>query len=107
MYTITTQTLENYGLHSSNGKFTNNKSFWKFKSGMTYIVKGVERIQDAVAFIVSIASENSIAYKEFVVEFNDGDNRDEAIAYVELDVMEYMNASSDQRFQMKSNIIWS
>ena len=66
---VTTQTLENYGAHCESGKFADNHAYWKFKNGSDYIITGVDRLQDAVAFVAAIAMENSIGYKEFPCHF--------------------------------------
>ena len=105
-YTITTQTLENYGAHADSGKFSAGENFWKFKSGMTYIISGIDRLQDAVAFAVSILTENNILIKEFITDFKDGDDRKSVDGYVELNVHEYMNADRITRYRMRSNVIW-
>ena len=64
-YYVTTQTLENYGAHCEDGKFSSGNAYWKMKGGSDYIITGVDRIQDAVAFVAAIATQNGIAYKEF------------------------------------------
>ena len=64
-FAIHTQTLENYGAHSESGKYSDGNAYWKFKSGTTYIVSDVERLQDAVAFVMAAFSENGIGWKEF------------------------------------------
>ena len=66
---VTTQTLENYGAHSESGKFADNHAYWKFKAGSDYIITGVDRLQDAVAFVAAITMENGIGYKEFPCHF--------------------------------------
>ena len=43
-FAIHTQTLENYGAHSEDGKFSSGNHYWKFKPGTTYIVS------DAVSY---------------------------------------------------------
>ena len=48
-YKVHTQTLENYGAHCESGKFEDGNAYWKFKGGTTYVVTGVDRLQDAVA----------------------------------------------------------
>jgi len=68
-FVIHTQTLENYGAHSESGKFADGQSYWKFKGGDTYVVDGVERMQDAVAFVAAISIENGIGWKEFPCHF--------------------------------------
>ena len=66
---VTTQTLENYGAHCESGKFADNHAHWKFKAGSDYIITGVDRLQDAVAFVAAITMENGIGYKEFPCHF--------------------------------------
>lgn len=68
-FVIRTQTLENYGAHCEDGKFSSGNAYWKFKSGNDYLVYGLDRMQDAVAFVMAAFSENEIGYKEFPIEF--------------------------------------
>ena len=68
-FVVHTQTLENYGAHSESGKYADGMAYWKFKSGDTYVVDGVERLQDAVAFVAAISIENGIGWKEFPCHF--------------------------------------
>ena len=51
MFIVSTQVLENYGAHSESGKFADGQNYWKFKFGETYVVEGLERIQDALSLI--------------------------------------------------------
>ena len=53
-YIVTTQGLENYGAHAESGKFSDNNHYWKFKSGTEYMVTGLDREQDAMAFVMAI-----------------------------------------------------
>ena len=69
-FAVHTQTLENYGAHAESGKFSDGQHYWKMKGGDTYIVSGLDRIQDAVAFVAAIAIENGIAWKEFSCEWS-------------------------------------
>ena len=64
-YAIHTQHLENYGAHAEDGKFSSNNHYWKMKGGDTYIVSGLDREQDAVAFVMAAFSDNGIGWKEF------------------------------------------
>ena len=64
-FVVHTQTLENYGAHAESGKFADNMAYWKFKFGSTYVVEGLDRMQDAVAFVAAISTENNISFKEF------------------------------------------
>ena len=68
-FVITTQFLENYGAHSERGKFADGMAYWKMKGGTDYLVSGLDRIQDAVAFVAALSMENEIGYKEFPVEW--------------------------------------
>jgi len=61
--------MENYGAHCADGKFASGNAYWKMKGGNDYIVSGLDRMQDAVAFVAAIAIENGIGYKEFPVDF--------------------------------------
>lgn len=65
---VTTQGLENYGAHQGSGKFSDGKSYWKFKSSTDYIVSGLEYRQDAMAFVASLCMSNGIGWKEFPLE---------------------------------------
>ena len=68
-FVVHTQTLENYGAHSESGKFADGQTYWKFKGGDTYVVDGLDRIQDAVAYVAAIVMDNGIGAKEFPVEW--------------------------------------
>jgi hypothetical protein len=68
-FVITTQFLENYGAHSEDGKFKSGNAYWKMKGGTDYLVSGLDRIQDAVAFVAAQCMANEIGYKEFPVEW--------------------------------------
>ena len=104
-YTITTQAWENYGAHNESGKFKDGRSYWKFKCGMQYVVTGVDRLQDAVAFIVSVVTHNSIFYKEFVSSFIEGREVD-GCGYVEVNVREYMDSNQKDRNDILRKVIW-
>jgi hypothetical protein len=69
-YLVKTQTIENYGAHDKDGRFSSGNAYWKFKGGDEYIITGLERIQDAVAFVAARCS-NSIGYKEFPVQWEE------------------------------------
>ena len=68
-FVITTQFLENYGAHSESGKFADGNAYWKMKGGSDYCVTGLDRIQDAVAFVAAKCMQNEVGYKEFPVEW--------------------------------------
>ena len=64
-FVIHTQVLENYGAHCESGKFSDGQHYWKFKGGDSYIVEGLDRMQDAVAFVAAAFCDNGIGWKEF------------------------------------------
>lgn len=68
-FVITTQFLENYGAHDEDGRFANGNAYWKMKGGCDYIVTGLDRIQDAVAFVAATRIENCISHKEFPTDW--------------------------------------
>jgi hypothetical protein len=68
VFVVTTQALENYGAHCESGKFADGKAYWKFKSGTDYLVEGLDRPQDAIAFVAAIGMENGIGWKEYPAE---------------------------------------
>ena len=68
-FVITTQFLENYGAHQEDGKFASGNAYWKMKGGSDYCVSGLDRIQDAVAFVAALRIQNSLGCKEFPVEW--------------------------------------
>lgn len=72
-FVVHTQFLENYGAHCEDGRFSSGNAYWKMKGGDTYIVSGLDRIQDAVAFVAAIAMENGIGAKEFPVHWTTWD----------------------------------
>jgi hypothetical protein len=67
-FVVSTQGLENYGAHQGKGTFAAGEAYWKFKSGTDYLVTGLDRAQDAMAFVAAIGIENGIGWKEFPVE---------------------------------------
>ncbi len=62
-YIVKTQTLENYGAHNADGKFSSGNAYWKFKGGKDYIVSDVDRPADAMAFVMATKSHNCISMK--------------------------------------------
>jgi hypothetical protein len=85
-YAIHTQHLENYGAHAEDGKFSSGNAYWKMKGGDTYIVSGLDRVQDAVAFVMAAFSDNGIGFKEFPCEW---ETEAEWLAKLENDTEEY------------------
>lgn len=68
-YVVTTQFLENYGAHTEDGRFSSGNAYWKFKGGSDYVVDGLEREQDAVAFVAALCIQNNLACKEFPIKW--------------------------------------
>jgi len=62
-FIVKTQTLENYGAHDTDGKFSSGNAYWKFKGGDDYIVSDVNRPADAMAYIMAAHSSNCISMK--------------------------------------------
>ena len=85
-FVVHTQTLENYGAHAESGKFADGMAYWKFKSGDTYVVSGLDRLQDAVAFVAAISMDNSIGWKEFPCHYT---TYDEWMAELAVDSEDY------------------
>jgi hypothetical protein len=78
-FVITTQIMENYGAHTGDGKFSSGNAYWKMKGGTDYVVEGLTRIQDAVAFVMAKFSENDLGYKEFPVKFSTFEEWEDAL----------------------------
>lgn len=68
-FVVSTQFLENYGAHCEDGKFSSGNAYWKMKGGSDYCVTGLDRIQDAVAFVAALRIQNILGCKEFPVEW--------------------------------------
>lgn len=91
-YVIQTQLLENYGAHCEDGKHINGNASWRFKSGSDYIVTGLDRIQDAVAFVQASLVEhgNTLGYKEFPIEWMTFDEWEASLTELEPDYQEFL-----------------
>ena len=94
-FVVHTQFLENYGAHAESGRFADGQAYWKFKGGDTYVVDGLDRMQDAVAFVAAISMENGIGAKEFPTHYT---TYDEWLAEMADDSEDY------REFQMESAI---
>lgn len=73
-YVVSTQYLENYGAHTEDGKFASGNAYWKFKGGDNYLIEGVDRPADAMAFVHAYLNatgiSNNIGGKEFPTDWN-------------------------------------
>ena len=93
-FVISTQTIENYGAHCEDGKFANGNAYWKFKGGDTYIVSGLDRIQDAVAFVAALCTQNNISFKEFPVQFRTQAEWEAELAELSTDHQDFLLATA-------------
>ena len=93
-FVISTQTLENYGAHCEDGKFSSGNAYWKMKGGTDYIVSGLDRIQDAVAYVAALCIENSLGYKEFPVEFRTMQEWEAELAELSTDYQDFLIESA-------------
>jgi len=106
-YVVTTQVLENYGSHDGDGKFASGNAYWKFKGGTDYIVTGVDRYADAMAFVMAVFSCDCINFKEFpreVIRMNewklpdDEDYRQHILdTAIRVDVQDFFDGSADKK----------
>lgn len=94
-YVVHTQFLENYGAHCEDGKFSSGNAYWKFKGGETYVVDGLERMPDAVAFVAAVSMTNNLGMKEFPFSYT---TYDEWLAELATDSEDY------RKFQLQSAI---
>jgi hypothetical protein len=93
-FVVHTQFLENYGAHCEDGRFSSGNAYWKMKGGDTYIVSGLDRVQDAVAFVAAIAMENGIGAKEFPTHWTTWDEWMAELADDSEDYREYQIESA-------------
>ena len=93
-FVISTQTIENYGAHSEDGKFSSGNAYWKMKGGADYIVSGLDRIQDAVAFVAAMCMQNNLSFKEFPVEFRTIEEWEAELAELSTDYQDYLVATA-------------
>ena len=95
-FVISTQYLENYGAHCEDGKFSNGNAYWKFKNGTDYIVTGLARIQDAVAFVMAKFGDNDLYGKEFPVKFRTFDEWQNELAEESDDYAEFLEGQAKE-----------
>ena len=93
-FVISTQYLENYGAHCEDGKFSSGNAYWKMKGGTDYVVSGLDRIQDAVAYVAALCIENSLGYKEFPVEFRTQAEWEAELAELSTDYQDFLLATA-------------
>ena len=90
MFVVKTQILENYGAHSEDGKFANGNAYWKMKGGNEYIVRDLDRPQDAMAFVAAKFIENTIGWKEFPIAVITHDEWQEELNELDEDYREFL-----------------
>ena len=90
MFVVKTQILENYGAHSEDGRFASGNAYWKMKGGNEYIVRDLDRPQDAMAFVAAKFIENNIAFKEFPIEVITHEQWQEDLAALDEDYREFL-----------------
>ena len=93
-FVVHTQFMENYGAHCEDGRFSSGNAYWKMKGGDTYIVSGLDRVQDAVAFVAAITMENSLGAKEFPTHWTTWDEWMAELADDSEDYREYQIESA-------------
>ena len=95
-FVISTQYLENYGAHSEDGKFSSGNAYWKMKGGSDYIVSGLTRVQDAVAFVMAKFGANDISQKEYPVAYRTYDEWQAELAEESDDYREFLEGCAKE-----------
>ena len=95
-FVISTQYLENYGAHCEDGKFSSGNAYWKMKGGTDYIVSDLERVQDAIAFVMAKFGLNDISQKEYPVAFRTYDEWQEELAQESDDYREFLEGQAKE-----------
>jgi len=90
MFVVKTQILENYGAHCEDGKFSSGNAYWKMKGGNEYIVRDLDRPQDAMAFVAAKFIENNIAFKEFPIAVITHDEWQDELNELDEDYREFL-----------------
>jgi len=95
-YVVSTQYLENYGAHCEDGKFSSGNAYWKMKGGTDYIVSDLDRVQDAVAFVMAAYGVNDLSQKEYPVAFRTYDEWQEELAQESDDYREFLEGQAKE-----------
>ena len=69
-------------------------AYWKMKGGADYIVTGLDRIQDAVAFVAALCTQNNISFKEFPVQFRTQAEWEAELAELSTDYQDFLLATA-------------
>ena len=95
-FVISTQYMENYAAHSEDGKFCSGNAYWKMKGGTDYIVSDLDRIQDAVAFVMARFGENDLYGKAFPSEYRTFDAWQEELAALDGEYAEFLEGCAKE-----------
>ena len=95
-FVISTQYMENYGAHSEDGKFCSGNAYWKMKGGSDYIVSDLDRIQDAVAFVMARFGENDLYGKSFPVKFRTFDEWQDELEAMDGEYAEFLEGCAKE-----------
>ena len=95
-FVVTTQYLENYGAHCEDGKFSTGNAYRKMKGGSDYIVSGLTRVQDAVAFVMAKFGVNDISQKEYPTAFRTYDEWEDELAQESDDYAEFIRSAAKE-----------
>jgi len=89
-FVISTQYLENYGAHCEDGKFSSGNAYWKMKGGSDYIVSDLDRVQDALAFVMAMFGTNDLSQKEYPTAYRTYDEWQDELAEESDDYREFL-----------------
>ena len=95
-FVISTQYLENCGAHSEDSKFCSGNAQWKMKGGSDYIVSDLDRIQDAVAFVMARFGENDLYAKQFPTAYRTFDQWQDELAEESDDYREFLEGQAKE-----------
>ena len=95
-FVISTQYLENYGAHCEDGKFSSGNAYWKMKGGSDYIVSDLDRVQDALAFVMAKFGTNDISQKEYPTAYRTYDEWQDELAEESDDYREFLEGCAKE-----------
>ena len=95
-FVISTQYLENYGAHCEDGKFASGNAYWKMKGGSDYIVSDLDRVQDALAFVMARFGTNDLSQKEYPTAYRTYDEWQAELAEESDDYREFLEGCAKE-----------
>jgi hypothetical protein len=95
-FVISTQYLENYGAHCEDGKFSSGNAYWKMKGGSDYIVSDLDRVQDALAFVMARFGTNDLSQKEYPTAYRTYDEWQDELAEESDDYREFLEGCAKE-----------